>query len=329
MTIPSGQLAGALLLWFIFIVQLIRAMILRPTKIRQAWRVWLVLFLGCITFTFWGEYVDRELERVFKGVPVGIYIKFSALILAAHISVYTLHHAKPSAKINPAIYWIAPVVTIFATLILVITWLWMWRFTDYYRLTIIAVRDSLLSIYIIGVFLPITLSIRNRERNVVMKFRMSANAGLCISYLLVAFGNVVVFFAATVQSGQTSALQTVFHPLIYLCLLSLILMYLPTQIIALVSYFIRVKSASKLSELARQVSKLTSQPRPSSQRWITVITNPQSLENQIHRDVMFILDYTPQIPNVLLRTRLESLFASARNSHNEFEEIVRELQKIS
>jgi hypothetical protein len=329
MTIPSGQLVGTILLWFVFLVQLIRALSLQPTKIRQAWRVWLVLFLGCITFTFWGEYIDRELERVFGGVPIGVYIKFNALILAAHISVYTLHHAEPSAKVKSAIYWIAPVVTLLATLILVITWLWMWRLTAYQRLAVIAIRDSLLSVYIISVFLPITMSIRSRERNAVMKFRMSANAGLCISYLLVAFGNVVVLLAETVQSGQTSRLQSLFHPLIYLCLVSLILMYLPTQIIALVNYLNRVKSAVKLSELAHQVSELTSQPRPSSQLWITLMTNPQSLENQMYRDVMFILDYTPQIPNVPLRTRLEALFASARNTHNEFEEIVRELQKIS
>ncbi len=328
MTLRNGQLVGALILWSVFVIQFARAFIFRRSQLRAAWRIWVAFFLGCVTFTLWGEHIDAEIERIFGGLPLGVYIKFYTFILVAHLNLHILGDVEPRALENRLVRWMAPVTLVAATLLLAGAWLWGWRLSAYGRLGVVVVRDLLLATYIIAVFLPINRDMRRSEQNPVMRFRLTATAGFSASYLFVAVGNIIVFLLTTFESPLASSAQQLFHPLIFLCVIFFTLMFLPKQCIATFNRLRRLVVAFRVHRFAQKIASLAAQPTSVRVSWVSLLWQPGRLDDQIYRDVIFILDYAPQVSETEGISRLLTRLRAAGRRDIDYEQLVRELVKF-
>ncbi len=322
---PLGQLVAALILWSVFLFQFVYGLIFHRERLLGVWRVWVIFFLGCVTFTFWGDYVDMALERRFGGLPIGVYIKFYALIYAAHLDVYILAKVDPRVLELPLIRWIAPIALGLATLLLLIAAIEGWTMSAYGRLAVIAIRDMLLAQYIVRVFLPILWRMRQEDSNRVMRFRHTASVAFCASYLPVAAGNIIVFALASLQSPLAAQAQALFHPLIYICVICFICMYLPRKLLEVVGRTPQVSVADRLHRLANRVAVETGQEPLSRLSWVTLIQHQDLLDDQIYRDVVYIMDYSPQLAQ---RSALAMQIQALQSENLEYDQLARELAKL-
>jgi hypothetical protein len=322
---PLEQLVAALILWSVFLFQFVYGLLFHRERLLGVWRVWVIFFLGCVTFTFWGDYVDMALERQFGGLPIGVYIKLYALIYAAHLDVYILAKVDPRALELPLIRWIAPVVLGLATLLLLVAAIEQWTLSAYGRLAVIAIRDTLLAQYIVRVFLPILWRMRQEDSNRVMRFRHTASVAFCASYLPVAAGNVIVFALASIQSPLAARAQALFHPLIYICVFCFICMYLPRKLLEIAERIPQIMVAYRLRQLARQLAAETGQYLPGQLSWFTLLQQQDLIDAQLYEHVVYIMDYSPQLaPDNPLARRIQAL----QGENLEYDQLARELAKL-
>ncbi|MDX2137283.1 MAG: hypothetical protein SF123_04250 [Chloroflexota bacterium] len=297
-------------------------------QLRRTWRLWSIVFLGCLTFTLWGERVDGALEDAFGGLPVGVYLKFYTVILAAHQNVFILSDLELSALHRKQVILLAPFALTIATSLLVGAWCLDWRVSPYLRLAVIAVRDCLLAIYIVNVFIPVTLAIRKREVNPSLHFRETATVGFFAAYLGVAFGNMTVFLLASLRSPLTEQAQTFFHPLIYLCALGFGLMYIPKRWITTAAHARRVWVAYRVRQIARHIASLVGHPALQHTHWLYLWRYPAVVDTHLHRDVMFIIDYAPQIAPGAIQGHPEAQVLVLLSTTLDYEQLIEALAKL-
>lgn len=142
--LSPAHTATAIVLWLVFTLQVVRAAVQGKLREGDAWSVWTIFFLGCVTFTLWGEPIDHKAEAALSGLPLTVYIKVAALILASHF--YTLILMSVDARLKSQyawLTWLAPGVLSAGTALLMYAAWTGDSLTPYGRLVIIALRDAL------------------------------------------------------------------------------------------------------------------------------------------------------------------------------------------
>ena len=107
----NPKLMFILCVWMFFVMVFVRAFVRGKVVSKQAKRIWLIFFLCCLAFTFWGKSSELALDRYFGYRPVALLVKYVCLIIEAHLFYDLLNDVKPNHALIP-MRWIAPVAIV-------------------------------------------------------------------------------------------------------------------------------------------------------------------------------------------------------------------------
>ena len=88
-------------IWGLFLVLFLRAMTHQRVASRQARLIWMIYFICCIAFSFWGESSEIALDQSVGFDHVAVFIKYSALSIVAHLFYLLLWDVEADHSLTP------------------------------------------------------------------------------------------------------------------------------------------------------------------------------------------------------------------------------------
>lgn len=275
------ELALVVLLWMVLAIQFIRALRrdkLRDTRDRLAWGMCILMGL---VYTLSSRTAELQLDRMLGGLPVSLYIKFIGLLLIAHFYHLTLLPFSPAPE---RIQWavsVAPAVTLVLLVCFpVVAVLPVER--EVLRGVLMAVRDSVLALMMVGVFLPTGLHLVQQEHILFMRVRHVASLLFEITFIVAALMSIIVAVELVLGRDAPQTLEQLLGFTVLLRAVLFLITLVPHRWLSVMLYPYRIYLLLRLGWFARRLARLTT----------ARLTLPPRLgvEAAIYQLVIFILD---------------------------------------
>jgi len=291
-------------------------------------RIWIQVFLCLVAFTLFGEQAEQIVDRLFLGKPIILYVKSVALLGMVQLYEQTLLSINITVENYFFLRWLGFGTILFLTVIFALYSLHPWMPLSNFRLEMIALRDTVMCVFIIFSFLPSVWSFWKREEVAFMKLKHAASIVCCISYLVASIGSIGagVLILANRPTRVDALIQT-FRPAMYLVAVSFLLMLLPQHRPRIFGYPARLLIYWRLRQIENRVRHLGDIHNPNLQTR-GIILDPEQLEVAIYRSLIFILDYHPFIR---LNKEGEALYSTIHQivrSPNSYPDLVNEIIKL-
>jgi hypothetical protein len=315
-------------LWIIFAIVLVRG-IRRPSLLQgPAWYGWIQLICAGLVFSLQGEAVEEGLDQFFGGFPVTLSIKFFGMLLWFGLYYLIIKRVFPNRGIYTFIDWIL----ISAVGIGIASVLWLVSISPEDRMIprniVTALRDVLLVMPAILLFVPATIRIAQRERIPGLKVKQYAIA-LCFgAYAVVGLLNIQkgVWFAIY---GEPTGISSIVPTLALLvCLFGFVVLLIPYRWLTRLYYPTRLRLYARLRRLERNIMVQIGAPEELP-HWSFRFLNGQELELQIYRTTINILDYGLLLPETQGGEQLGEQLRQLATQHNSYAMLVNQLRMLS
>ena len=160
-------------LWLVFFAALWRALSRQHLIQPSARMIWLLFFLWSIAATLWGDETELFFNRVFDGVPVALVVKSGCMLLTFYLYYLLLKSLQQSIFFG-VLNMLVPVVVVCGTVWLIVDGDRLR--VDYLdrRFLVIGVRDAVMAVYAVLIFIPFTTMMLKKEDYAPMRVKHGA-----------------------------------------------------------------------------------------------------------------------------------------------------------
>jgi hypothetical protein len=269
--------------------------------------------------------VEQYASAALGGFPIGVYVKYFALIYAVCLYFQAAQIVAPQhVQGRRFLAVLQPIALLVGLLSLVLV-----AATDMYDDTLVrfwmaAIRDGTIGVYILAAFIPMNLALYRHEQVDMMRLRHTITLLLCVTYLLISFSSFMMLGGVWIDSAEVTVWVTAFAPLTYLCCLWFALAMLPHRWMSLLLIPDRLLLYVRLRRLHQHLVSLYGLPytlvTPAASH--VLFGNP---ELAIYHKVIQILD---QIHHDVHTYRVPELHELLRSPHD-YAELVRRLANLT
>ena len=313
-------------IWGLFLVLFLRALTHQRVASRQAQLIWMIYFACCVAFSFWGESSEIALDQVIGFDHMAVFIKYSALSIVAHLFYLLLQDVKSDHSLLPMKHIVSMTLSagifglILANQSSILT-------TDQFRYLFIATRDGVVTFYILMSFIPGIVAMYRAETVKLMRLKLVFILLLCACFLITSLGSLVAFVWAMTHWGNPSVPASLVQPFVVAGMLCFILTMIPYRWFMRLVHFQQFYTYQRLRDLEKRIfqkiDKEISQ-RPEFQ----LIQDLKSLELQIYRTTISILDHYPLLLKYDTTASLHDAVDDCKQNASDYDKLIRRLTRI-
>lgn len=280
-----------LCVWVLCVIIFLRAVISGKVSEKQPRRLWMIFFLCCTAFTFWGESSELALDHYFNDLPIALLIKYLCLISVAHLFHSLLNDVKPTHALLP-IKWVSPIAIMTGLVGFFIYIIAKPLPVTDLRFLYIGVRDLVVMIYALVSFIPGTWSMRRDETMGIMRFKLNLIILMTICFVITAFGSIVATILMLSKIGDPVVAASAVQPFVVFGIVLFVLIMLPYR------WFIRrvhLKRFYTYYQLLHLEKRVFNEIGLVSNKHIdkSLMFDSKGLELSIYRNLIAILDFYP------------------------------------
>ena len=320
--------AGTGGLWVIFAIGLFRAHRRQRLHTPKGRWIWLLFFLWTVAFSLWGDAMELAVNQVFKGLPVGLYVKCVCMMLTFHGYAQIL---KPMRSSTIMIYRVLDLLTPTVLVIIVLSFVLYARNPSIpyanLRYLVIGIRDLVMGLLAVFVFIPYTLHLRRIETNPSLKLKQSTALVCFICFVMVALGGISAFALTLLQHPDVTALIRLLRPFVYIGFFAFLMTLVPYRWLAWFFHLPRWVIYRRLRNLEQIVIRHMdgqATPREPMYRLLRV----DELELAIYRTVISILDQYPYMLSSTESLPLYHQIHQATRPDSDYPELVKTLTRL-
>lgn len=313
-------------IWGLFLILFLRAFVHQRVSSRQARLIWMVHFFCCIAFSFWGEDSEIALDMYIGLNHVAVFIKYMTLSIVAHLFYLLLHDVEPGHNLI-AMKRVVPITLlagiwglIFANQSTVLT-------TEQFRYFFIAIRDGVVTFYILVSFIPGILLMYRSETVEMMRLKLIFMLLISSCFLITSLGSLIAFISAVTNFGNPAIPASLVQPFVIAGMLLFILTMIPYRWFLRLAHFRQFYLYYRLKDLEKQIfRKIDKEISQIPEYQIT--KDMKSLELQIYRTTISILDHYPLLLKYDTTTSLHDKLDDCKQNTPDYEKLIRRLSHI-
>lgn len=318
MTTPLslGQIVIFVGLWSVFGISLFRAIIRKRLNTPSSRAIWLLFFLWTVPFSLWGEETEHLINGYFGGLPVALYLKGACMMLTFHGYALVLRPMRPATPFQRALDWLTPM----ALVLMFSSFVWYAQNPDALsyealRFRLIGVRDAVMGLLVVFVFVPYTLRMYRNEINPPLRLKQLAAAVCFICFGMNTLGGMLAAMMNLLDRPDAEAIYAIFFPCIYLGFVAFIITLAPYRWLAVLIQPDRWWIYYRLRRLEYQIA-MGMHGKTTDRLTLRRLLRIDEMELAIYRSIISILDQyqrLPDAPNTIrqLRTLVREEYAYA------------------
>jgi len=313
-----------LIAWIMFGWLVLRGVPEGVLKDRYKRSGWMQLFLALIAFSLHGETVETAFDGWLKGYPIAFYVKYAALGLWFYLYCRLMCEVSSRGavcQLNQAVFALILVLGIVSIPLMLEV-----EGRAVMRDRLIGVRDSLLVVPTLTLFIPATLMLWRRERVVGIKSKQLAIAVGYMLYVLVAIGNILKAMMIDHDPMRIAQIDALFKPVLIPGAIAFLLLLLPYHWLVGFHLPVRLYQFWRLKRLERHVlNRIGAVHEAGNTTW--QLFNLQELELAIYRAVINILDYGRLLEDQQ-ETQLQQQVQTIVHKNQPYAELVKSLVRV-
>ncbi|MGB7339635.1 MAG: hypothetical protein WBC91_12145 [Phototrophicaceae bacterium] len=282
-----------LFVWVLFIIIFLKAMMDGKVKQKQPRRLWLIFFLCCAAFTFWGESSELALDRFFNDQPVALLIKYLCLVGVANLFHSLLNDVRPNHALIP-IKWLSPVAIIAGLTGFALYNIYKPFPVADLRFLYIGGRDFVVLVYALMSFIPGTLSMRQNETVGIMRSKLTLIIMMTICFVVTAIGSIIAAILTILQIGNPASAASAVQPFVILGIIFFVLIMIPYRWSIGIIQLKRFYTCYRLQCLENRMLRQIGLPL-TNLIGISALFEPKELELAIYRSIISVLDFYPML----------------------------------
>lgn len=313
-------------IWGLFLLLFIRALIHQRVESRQARLIWMIYFISCVAFSFWGEESETVLD-VFIGLEhVAVLIKYMALIVVAHLYYLALCDVKPDHSLISMRYVV--VISLSAGLLgFILANRSTLLTTEQFRYLFIAKRDVVVSLYMIASFIPAILLMIQAEAIKMMRLKFVFMLLLCFCFLITSIGSLIAFICAVSNWGNPAMPASMVQPFVVLGMVFFILTMVPYRWVLRLVYLRQFYMYYRLRNLEKRIFRKINKDLVRTVEY-KVTRIHKNLELQIYRTTISILDHYPLLLKYDTTESLHDELDACKQNIPDYDRLIRKLSRI-
>lgn len=312
------------LLWLTFGLLSLRLTRLEPGQMRIRLRLWQLYLIGCLVFSVTGEAAEQQVDAVFGGIPVSLYIKYFGMVEMSARYYQIVGPAAPRPVsiqcLLRGLYPLALLAGITSLGVLLLSGTWA---NPQIRYFVAAARDVVIATYMLLAFLPLNRVFRQQEQVPTMRLKHIFGRLLILTYLAVTASSLISLMVVVFAWGEVSRLLPLFLPLTYLCAVWFGLMLLPHRWTAALLLPERWWTWRRLRRVERQLARLTNTPSDISE-----LEHPVEIELAIYRTIIAILDEATLLEAETVASPLTRQLTTLLQSPHPYATLVKEMAAL-
>lgn len=313
-------------IWGLFLVLFLRAMTHQRVASRQARLIWMIYFICCIAFSFWGESSEIALDQSVGFDHVAVFIKYSALSIVAHLFYLLLwdveadHSLTPMKRIVYMTLSMGIFGLIFANQSNILT-------TEQFRYLFIAARDGVVTFYILMSFIPGILGLYRAETVKMMRLKLIFILSLCACFLITSLGSLMAFIWAVTNWGNPAVPASLVQPFVVAGMLCFILTMIPYRWFLRLVHFRQFYIYQRLRDLEERIFQKIDKEISQTPKF-QMTQDLKSLELQIYRTTISILDHYPLLLKYDTTASLHDEVDDCKQNAPDYDKLIRRLTRI-
>ncbi|MEP6987942.1 MAG: hypothetical protein ABI970_20240, partial [Chloroflexota bacterium] len=197
-----------------------------------------------------------------------------------------------------------------------------------FRLVMIACREIVMCVFIIGALLPNSWMFLQHERVSSMKIRHAASIMCCVGYLLTSVGSISAGILVLLGHYEPiEALIQIFLLPMYFVAVGFLIMLLPHRFFAVADYPLKLWIYWRLRRVEQRIHRLGNIQGLHLEQSMSIL-RPQNLELAMYRSLIFILDYHALIRTVPEGKVLYNQIQQIVRSDKSYADLVSEITKL-
>ena len=313
-------------IWGLFLVLFLRALTHRRVASRHARLIWMIYFVCCIAFSFWGESSEIALDRIIGFDHVAVFIKYSALSIVAHLFYLLLWDVEPNHSLIPMkrIIYMTLSAGIFGLIVAnqssILT-------TEQFRYLFIAARDGVVTFYILMSFIPGILGMYRTETVKMMRLKLIFILSLCACFLITSLGSLIAFVWAVTHWGNPALPASLVQPFVVGGMLCFILTMIPYRWFLRLVHFRQFYIYQRLRDLEKRIFQKIDKEISQTPKF-QMMQDLKSLELQIYRTTISILDHYPLLLKYDTTASLHDELDDCKQNAPDYDRLIRSLSRI-
>ena len=313
-------------IWGLFLVLFLRALTHQRVASRQAQLIWMIYFVCCIAFSFWGESSEIALDQAVGFDHVAVFIKYSALSIVAHLFYLLLRDVKPDHSLIPMKH-IVPLTLSAGILGLIVANRSNILTAEQFRYLFIAARDGVVTFYILMSFIPGILGMYRAETVKLMRLKLVFILLICACFLITSLGSLVAFVWAMTHSGNPSVPASLVQPFVVAGMLCFILTMIPYRWFMRLVHFQQFYTYQRLRDLEKRIFQKIDKEISQTPEF-QLIQDLKSLELQIYRTTISILDHYPLLLKYDTTASLHDEVDDCKQNASDYDKLIRRLTRV-
>ncbi|MEQ8677206.1 MAG: hypothetical protein RLP44_08635 [Aggregatilineales bacterium] len=290
MTSIQGIIILKIGLWLIYISAFFRARARGTFATQSARRIWLLFFLWNIAFTLWGDETEIALNQFFSGMPLALFIKSGCMLLTFYLYYLLLKPVRPSRLLYGFLDLLCPIMMVIGAIWYVFYGASLMGDYSNQRFLVIGIRDFVMTIYAIVIFIPYTLIMLSRERHAPMKVKQTAALTCFCCYLIVASAGMAAGITAQFGHADVEQIARTGDPAVYIGLIAFMVTMIPYRWLEILFQARRMMLYWKLRRLEQYVTRdVDARLRPPI--FQDRVVKPENLELVLYQLMISILDH--------------------------------------
>lgn len=313
-------------IWGLFLVLFLRAMSHKRVASRQARLIWMIYFVCCIAFSFWGESSEIALDRAIGFDHVAVFIKYSALSIVAHLFYLLLRDVEPDHSLIPMNHMV-PTTLSAGILGLIVANQSTILTTEQFRYLFIAARDGVVTLYILMSFIPGILGMYQAETVKLMRLKLIFILSLCVCFLITSLGSLMALVWAVTNWGNPSVPACLVQPFVVAGMLCFILTMIPYRWFLRLVHFRQFYIYQRLRDLEKRIFQKIDKGISQTPKF-QMMQDLKSLELQIYRTTISILDHYPLLLKYDTTATLHDEVDACKQNAPDYDKLIRRLTRI-
>ena len=272
--------------------------------------------------------MELAVNQVFNGLPVGLYVKCVCMMLTFHGYAQIL---KPMRSSTIMIYRVLDLLTPTVLVIIVLSFVLYARNPSIpyanLRYLVIGIRDLVMGLLAVFVFIPYTLHLWRNETNPSLKLKQFTALVCFICFVMVALGGISAFALTLLQYPDVTAFIRLLRPFVYVGFFAFLITLVPYRWLAWFFHMPRWIVYRRLRNLEQVVIGHMGDQTIERETVYRLLRNDE-LELAIYRTVIFILDHYPLMQGSIESLQLYHQIHQATQPDSDYPELVKTLTSL-
>jgi hypothetical protein len=316
------QLALICIIWILFATLVLRSSgDHKPYDLRHH-SGWFQLILAAVVFSLSGEAAEQQFDRPFDGFPAAFYVKYFSMLTWFFLYYRIMQEVVQRNRLFRLLDAVFVATGIVGIAMLPQTL----HLSDdkYGRDILVGVRDSLLLIPVLTLFLPGTWHLWRGESVIGMKFKELTIIVCYTLYSFIAVGNVIKAVLAFIDVEQIDNIERIFNPILILGVVAFVLLLIPYQWLVSLYFPTRYHQYRRIKRLEQYVLRQVGMGDKAKPITVGVLSVAE-LELAIYIAVINIVD----LQSLLLHMQATHLaIREAIDVNQPYSELVRRLAAV-